>query len=239
MGDGEMLYDLLIDKLNNHSLRCLPCVAYWYELFDLALFSFKEAGKCYDAGANEACAVMCRCAVDSFLLVATESRIIRDQKYVDDEGTLIEWTYDTYYAQDEDILKILNKEKNKSVPWKIVKEKILKSSILNEDDFNQIENDIRKKGNFSAHLIEAQKKENIRWHKKHKGELDQILLDLKTKKAPNYKVKEHSDRKTWTFHGEALEILTTTSSFLEKIVVNYYSSANTIKEVHYYRSNGC
>lgn len=234
--DGEYVYDLLLNKLNKHPLRCLPSIEYWYELFDFALNVFKEAGKCYDAGANEACAVMCRNAIDSFLLLATESRIIRDQKYIDDDGTLVEWTYDTHYVHDEDILKILNEEKNKAVSWKLVKEKILKSSILDKDDIKQIEHSIRKKGNFSAHLIEAQKKENIRWHREHKDELDQILLDLEAKKTPNWKVMEHSDKKTWTFHEEANKILTLTSTFLEKIVVNYYSSGATIKEVHYYRS---
>lgn len=230
--EGEIIFNLLLDSLSNNKLRQLPKTGYWYEHFEDALLIFQQAARCYDFRAYDACAVMCRNAVDSFLLLATESRIIYNQKYFDHDGFLIERYCETIFEPDEEISEILNRKDEKHLKWNIIKEKILKLSVLNEADFKEIKSGIRKKGNFSAHLIESQKRESNRWFEEHEPDLNQILNDIKKHKNPDWNTLKRDKRKTFTSREEAFDILKLTSSWLEKITINYYSKDETIKEVH-------
>ncbi len=229
--EGEFIYNLLIHRLNRNPLgRTLPMTSYWYENFDVSFLVFREATDCYDCGKYEASAVMCRNSVDSFLYLATRMRNIRDWHDIDDEIGIDERVYDTYYEMDDKIFKNINSDKEEVNYIRLTD--IMKSrNILTDDDLKYIKENIRDKGNFSAHLLEAIDRASAKWWKEHEKEFHERLKDgtLITDKE----VFENFRPKSWTTEDEALKLLKDTSKALEGIVVNYYRSEHTIKAIYH------
>ncbi len=231
-GEGAFIYSSLISSLNENPLRKSPYVGYWYENFDLAFEVFREATSCYDCGNYEACAVMCRNSVDSFLYLATRLRIIRDQTYRDADAGIAERIYDTTYVMDHEIQEKVKAQKE--IQFRVLEPKIIDLLVLSAEELRTIDSFIRKAGNFSAHLMEAQDKEKFAWHETHKAELNKMIEDLENRKKPDFSVLINSRKKVWTSKQEALELLKTTSRCLDKIVTNYYTSEKTIKDIYRY-----
>ena len=224
--EGKYIHDCLISKLNENPLNRLPSTSYWYDNFGNVFPIFEEAAMCYDNGTYEACAVMCRNAIDSFLYVATNRRIIRNYEVDDEEADVHEMIRDTFNLKDPAVSKEL--ETDKKAYYKFVRKIIEKNDVLSSSELDKINDQVREKGNFSAHLAEMQDKYSSKWHKMHHKELEEMFV-TKTREI-DLEFLENFGPKTWTLKEEALELLKITSFYLEKIIIGYYKSAKNIDQ---------
>ncbi len=175
----------------------------WDELaFNPATHMYAQALNSFHCGALEASTVMCRDAIDSALYLA--STIVR--------------TEDPTASEFRDTSAILSDTR---WDWKMLRRYAIDLRLLTHDDIALVE-EIRKAGNFSAHIAEMQDKQSRLLDKRYREDLNRRNRGISLQPKP-----PHDRFKRWTVPEEALLILTQTKVVLSKIIQNYFTSEQT------------
>ena len=223
--DAQKLYRQLLDELEplNQKLKeeaGLPKynrILLWDALlFNPAIRMYAEGLNCYVIRCFEASAIMCRNAIDSAIYLASN------------------------YLHPKSIInfkprQISPQNRNNEWKWGVLRRYTNELGLLTESEIKHTE-DVRKKGDFSAHFAETRDRSRRewetneylpitqKWRKENDSKTKQGLENLALIPMPTY----HNYWKPCTSQEEALTTLAETKDILEKIINNYFISEKTL-----------
>jgi len=153
----EKIYKKDLRKDFDELLKCLSEneTPFWQLGGDL----ISTAIKCYEADLDDAAVIMCRTAIDSSLFLAVKWDIVS-----------IGNSEPSYQPRNPPFFT-----KKSNTNWDALKDAAIQLGLFNNLELNQINSDVRKLGNFVAHIGERQMREYQTWNNTYGHKVKEIL----------------------------------------------------------------
>jgi hypothetical protein len=181
-----------------------------HTVFGAAIQTYAQSIRCFKCDALEAAMVMCRETIDAALYFsATRLRTSDSTRFYIESRQR-----QGFIAELKRLIAKLrifgNLADDQKWYWGRLSTNAKKLGILTRKELNQVNLEVRQKGNFSAHIVMQQ---------------DKQIQEFSRKGSSDGGVQ--SGIKLWTNEEEALEVLESTKTFLVKIIRNYFASDKT------------